>query len=172
MIRIIVACDKNRVIGKDNRLPWHLPTDLKRFKEKTTGGIVVMGKNTHMSIIDRLGMTLPNRKSIILSTSLTPKNGTYFFDAKENVIFTRDTDIIIRKAKAVDMWIIGGQRVYEQFINLADEIHMTEVIGEFEGDAYFPEIDYTEWEEISTEVCPSDEKNSHDMIFRVLRRNF
>jgi dihydrofolate reductase len=168
MISLISAMDNNRLIGKDNFLPWgKLPADMRHFRAMTEGNIVVMGRKT----FDSLGRKpLPNRKNIILSRELTPRNYEYYFDDNEKVIITRNTDLVTRFANSMDIFIIGGEDVYKQFINMADYIHMTQIDGEFEGDTHFPEIDYRDWFEISTNHREADKDNPYNMTFRTLKR--
>lgn len=140
---MIVAAAQNNVIGKDNKMPWHIPADFKYFKEKTMGKPCIMGRKTFESIYDMLGKALPNRPSIVISRSGFNHAGA-----------TSATSIpeAIEKAKALnhdEVMIIGGATIYEQALNLADRIYLTLVNQSPEGDAYFPELDKTTWKEIS-----------------------
>jgi dihydrofolate reductase len=146
MINIIVAMDKNRVIGKDNKLPWHISDDLKNFKKLTTGNTVIMGRRTFESI----GKPLPNRYNIVISTSLSPTNG---------VDICKSFDEAIMKAKSYgkDIFIIGGATVYEQGIQYADKMYISYVKKEYEGDAFFPEFDEKEWHAESKQEFPEFE---------------
>lgn len=169
MIRLIVACGENRVIGKENKLPWNLPRDLAYFKKVTTGHVILMGRKTYESI----GKPLPNRVNIVLSRSmLKSNNAEYFFQSEGNLLVTQGMDIVYKYATARDIYIIGGADIYNQFLNLADEIYMTQVHGEFEGDTYFPELGEGDWEEVHSEFHPADDKNSHDVTFKVLKKTF
>lgn len=123
---------KDRAIGKDNALLWHIPEDFKHFKELTTGHAIVMGENTFRSI----GRPLPNRTSIVLSQT------TDF--APEGVIVVRSIEEAIEQAKTVEqeeIFIIGGASIYRQFISLAQRLYLTLVEGEYEADTFFPEYD-------------------------------
>jgi len=151
MIKLIVAVSKNMVIGDSNKLIWHLPADLKRFKEVTTGHPIVMGRKTFQSI----GRPLPNRR---------------------NIIITRDEDFEVEGCEIVnsieeallltnsDCFIIGGGEIYKQTIHLAEQIYMTVVDEEFEGDTKFPEMDRS-WYTSKQEKFLSDEKNTYNYSF-------
>ena len=129
MISIIAAVSKNGVIGVDNKLPWDLPEDLKRFKELTTGNVVIMGRKTYESI----GKPLPNRINIVVTRD---KN---FFTP--NVIVANSLDSALLKAGGnKDIFIIGGGEIYKQSIGFADKLYITEVDMEVEGDTTFPTI--------------------------------
>ena len=134
MINIIVAMDKNRVIGKNNRIPWHISEEVKNFKELTSGNTVIMGRKTFESI----GKPLPNRNNIVLSTSMSQLQGI-------DVCKTFEESIIRAKSYGKDIFIIGGAAVYEQAIPLAGKMFISYVKGEYDGDVYFPEFDEKEW---------------------------
>src|SRR3990172_3667599 len=134
MIAIIVAMDKNRVIGKNNKIPWHIAEEVKNFKKLTTGSTVIMGRKTFESI----GKPLPKRNNIILSTSMSQIPGV-------DVCKTFDEGIIMAKSYGKDIFIIGGGTVYEQAIPFADKMYISYVKGEYDGDAFFPEFDEKEW---------------------------
>ncbi len=135
-ITLIAAMSENRVIGKDNALPWHIPEDLKRFKEITSGHPVIMGRKTYESI----GRLLPNRTNIIITRDPN-------YDIKEAVI-THSLDDALEKAKQspggdFEIFVIGGGQVFEQAISLADKLYLTIVHATIKGDSYFP--DYSEF---------------------------
>jgi dihydrofolate reductase len=127
MITLIAACSKNRVIGKDNKLIWHVPGDLKRFKELTSGHTILMGRKTFESI----GKPLPNRRNVILTRdrNFTAEGCLVYSDLKE-----------VLELFGNDLFIIGGEQIYRQTIGYADYIDLTLIHKEYEGDAYFPEI--------------------------------
>ena len=139
-ISLIAAIDRNRVIGKDNSLPWKLPADMKRFKELTKGKPVIMGRTTFESI----GKPLPNRINIILTRD---KN----FKAEGCVVVHSVGDALKAAKGHEEIMVIGGANVYSQFINIADKMYLTFIEGEFEGDAYFPEYVERKWKETSRE---------------------
>lgn len=159
-ICIIVALARGNVIGQRNDLPWHLPADLKHFRDITTGHTVVMGRKTLASILDRLGKPLPNRT---------------------NVVLTRQPDLAVDGVRVIhevnditdlsgQVYIIGGAEVYRQTMTLVDRLYVTEVHADIEGDSYFPEIKKSEWAEISREKHPSDGKNPYPFDFVIYTR--
>lgn len=132
MISIIAAHDNNRVIGYKGGIPWHLKPDLARFKELTTGHIVVMGRKTYESI----GKALPKRINLVVSKSenFRPKDALVFQSLKDAMDYSKNWD-----GKLVT-YIIGGEQIYKEALPLADLILITKVLGTSMGDAYFPEI--------------------------------
>lgn len=155
MIHLVVAKSDNNVIGHDNQLIWHLPNDLKHFKEITTGHPIIMGRKTFESI----GRILPNRTNIIIT-----RNRNYSI---ENAKVAHSLNEALELAKEIDenIFIIGGGKIYEQAIDFADILEVTEVHENFEGDTYFPEIDLNVWKEISRIKHHKDEKNKFDYSF-------
>jgi dihydrofolate reductase len=150
VIAIVVAHSRNRVIGRDGDLPWHLPTDLRRFKALTTGGTVVMGRKTWESIPDRF-RPLPDRRNVVVS-----RNGC---DAPE--VCRSVEDALIQ-----DCFVIGGGEIYAQALPLADRVYATEVAEEVEGDAFFPRLDG--WREV--ERSAPVEENGHVYEFATYER--
>jgi len=128
-ISIIVSMSKNRVIGKDNKLPWHIPEDLQWFKRHTLNHSVIMGRKTYESI----GKILPERENIIISKQ---KNysapGALLFNSLEDALSE------MKRKEKDELFIIGGSRIFEDSLHLADRIYLTLIHREFEGDAYFP----------------------------------
>jgi len=132
MISIIVAVSKNGVIGVDNKLPWNLPEDLKRFKELTTGNVVIMGRKTYESI----GKPLPNRINIVVT-----RDKNFFVPG---VLSANSLDSALLKAGGnKDIFIIGGGEIYKQSMGFVDKLYITEVDMEVEGDTTFPTISNT-----------------------------
>jgi dihydrofolate reductase len=170
MISLVVACDENGLIGDGNKLPWHLPADMKHFRELTLGKNVLMGRKTYESLGEK---TLPQRKNIILSRTITP-NYEYFFQGDKDLLVINNIDEVIRLFRGLDIYVIGGAEIYRQFMNFADIIYMTQVHGEFSGDTYFPLdlLDYRDWDEVDTKLYEADENNSYSMTFRTLQRRF
>jgi len=147
----------NRVIGLNNQLPWHLPADLKHFKNVTQGHAVLMGRKTHESI----GKPLPNRKNIILTRNPHYQaSGCLIVNSLEEAIHLTDKEL----------FIIGGAEIYRAFLPQVEQLYLTLVHQEFEGDAFFPEIDWTEWKEVEREDFSKDEKNECDYSFLKLQR--
>jgi dihydrofolate reductase len=140
-ISIIVAIAKNFAIGKNNDLLFHLPNDLKRFKQITTGHPVIMGRNTLLSLPR---WPLPNRRNIVI----TDKKDDHFTGCE--IVFSVDEAVELVKNEK-EAFVIGGGSVYRQFFPLAGRLYLTVVNKVFEADTFFPEIDYSEWEEVSRE---------------------
>ena len=161
IISIIAALDNNNLIGKRNSLPWHLPADLKHFKDATTGKPVIMGKTTYESI----GKPLPNRTNIILSNDLN-------FEVS-GAIVAHSIDEALRVAGDVpEVMIMGGASIYRQFLPLAHKMYLTRVHHNAVGDIYFPEFDKDEWKEISRADFKADNKNPYDYSFLVLEKKY
>lgn len=155
-ISIIAAIADNFAIGKSNKLLWHLPADLKHFKELTSGHCIIMGKRTYNSLPIR---PLPNRKNIVLTTMLSEAVREGYFEV-ESVEEALD---LCEKEKQV--FIIGGATVYKQCIDRADSMYLTWVHGQFEADAFFPKINFNKWKEVSREEHEADEKNPYPYTF-------
>lgn len=128
---IIVAMNKDRTIGHEGKMPWHLPEDLKRFKNITMGSTIVMGRKTYESI----GKALPGRTNVVLT-----RDKTYRLD--DALVCRHKGDIFKMPGK---IFIIGGADIYAQFIDYVDEMHITYVYGSHPGDTFFPEFDESEW---------------------------
>ena len=153
MLSIIVAKAKNNVIGKDNTLIWHIPDDLKRFKQLTTGHTIIMGRKTFES----LGRVLPNRHHVVLckNTKLHINN--------ENVEIVNDISMLEKYIKdSEENFVIGGATIYKQLMSKCSKMYITEINKDFEGDVLFPEIDENEWKIVEREKGPKDEENSFD----------
>lgn len=128
-ISIIAAVSKNGVIGRDNRLPWHISADLKRFRELTTGHVVIMGRKTFESI----GKALPNRINIVVSRDEE-------FSAPGCIVCHSLEDALkLGQERDDKIFVIGGEQIFREFINRASKLYLTLVEGEFEGDAHFPD---------------------------------
>ncbi|WP_282126151.1 dihydrofolate reductase [Marinifilum flexuosum] len=153
-LAIIVAASRNNVIGKDNQLIWRLSADLKRFKALTTGHTIIMGRKT----FDSIGKPLPNRTSVIITRQENYK--------QEGCIVVHSLEEALDVVKDQDkVFIIGGGTIYEQAMEKADELYLTLVHKEFEGDTFFPEIKSAQWESITREDCMPDEKNEYPYSF-------
>lgn len=159
---LIAAVAENGVIGNDGEIPWDYSEDLEHFKETTTGSPVIMGRKTFESIIDRLGSPLPNRMNIVLTSDSgavydsewTSSDGDWGFTPPVGSI---DEAVWLAESVADDIeasetYVIGGASVYEQFIDRADKMIITEIPGEYEGDTYFPEWDDSEWKAMQGET--------------------
>ncbi len=154
MITIIAAIGKNRELGKDNDLIWHLPNDLKRFKKVTSGHDVIMGRKTFES----LGKPLPNRTNIIIT-----RNGN--FKAEGCVIVNSLNEAIEASKTDPNPFILGGAEIYKQSIKIADVLDLTLVNAELDADVFFPEIDLTIWKETSRQDFKADEKHQYRYSF-------
>lgn len=150
-ISIIAAMAKNRVIGCNNALPWHLPEDLKHFRQLTMGHPILMGRRTFESI----GKPLPGRTSIVIS-----RNRDFDFPGVKAA--SSIPEAIALCGDSEEIFFIGGGELYRQAIGLANRIYLTEIQSEFEGDAYFPEIDAGKWREISREKRASESGMAFD----------
>lgn len=149
-IKLICAISKNNVIGNENKLPWSISEDLKRFKELTSNNWIVMGRKT----FDSIGRPLPNRKNIVLS-----KNKNLRIDSVE--VFNSPKEVIEsykNNSDQKDLFIIGGTYVYELFLEYSEYLFITHVDKEYSGDAFFPKIDWNEWKLISEESRYDDDE--------------
>jgi dihydrofolate reductase len=161
MISIIAAIGNNNVIGNKNKLPWHLPADLKYYKEMTMGKVVVMGQKTFESIGSK---PLPGRKMVIL-------NNDEKYKAPEDCRAAKSIDELLEITKNDgEVMICGGASVYRQVLPIADRLYITFVHGDFEGDTFFPEIDKEQWKEVKRTDNKADEKNLVDYSFVVFDR--
>lgn len=165
-LAIVVAQSKNRVIGKENQLPWHLPKDLQYFKKVTIGKPIIMGRKTYESI----GRPLPGRANIVISTNK-------HYEA-EGITVVSSLTAAIELAESItyidgveEAMIIGGAQIYQQALSIADRLYITEVEAEVEGDALFPRIDYPVYDEIYRESHPSDVKNPYSYSFVVYEKH-
>jgi dihydrofolate reductase len=157
-ISIIVAMAKNRVIGVNNTLPWHLSADLKRFKALTMGHHIIMGRRTFESI----GRILPGRTTVVVT-----RNPDFHPDG---AIVANDIDAALAKCTGdTEAFVIGGERIFQSALPLADRIHLTEIDKHFEGDVHFPAIDMHDWRLIEREVN-HDAGQNLDYAFAVYER--
>lgn len=162
IISAIVAMSSNRVIGRDGDLPWHLPRDMKFFKETTMGHHIIMGRNNYASMDYR---PLRGRFNIVLTRDpfFITSSAIVMHSIEEALSYAYD-------AGETEAFIIGGGEIYKQSLPLLDKIYLTEVITELPGDTYFPEIDLNEWNIASSLLAEPDEKNEYPMRFDVLLR--
>ncbi|WP_342432009.1 dihydrofolate reductase [Neobacillus sp. FSL H8-0543] len=160
MISFIVAMDENRVIGKDNQLPWHLPEDLKFFKRVTMGHPIAMGRKTHESI----GRILPGRENIIITrqSNYQSEGCTVFNSIGDFVEYSRKTN--------EETFIIGGAEIFKETFEYADRLYITHIQDRFEGDTFFPEFDVGKWQLISSEQGIKNEKNPYEFEFMIYDR--
>lgn len=155
MIKLMVAYANGRVIGKDGKMPWHLPNDLKYVKNTTTGHTVVMGRKTFESI----GRPLPHRRNVVLTRN-------EHFDAP-------GVEVVHSKGEVLalgDVFILGGANVYAQFLDEADRLYITEIDLDVEGDTFFPDWNREAFTLVSKEEGTLDEKNTIPHTFYVYER--
>lgn len=162
MISLIWAMDENRVIGKDNQLPWHLPEDLKFFKRTTMGNPIAMGRKTHESI----GRPLPGRENIIITRSgdYNSEGCTVLHSVEEFISYSETL-------AAAEIFVIGGAEIFHSIFPYADRLYITKIHHAFLGDTYFPDIDMDEWKQIFHEPGIKDERNPYDYEFLIYERN-
>ncbi len=159
-ISLIVAMATNRAIGLDNKMPWHLSADLKKFKAITMGSPIVMGRKTYESI----GRPLPGRSNIIISRNLDyQQTDCLVFNDIKTAITTSSKD-------AEEIFIIGGAELYKATLPLADNLYLTLINQEFTGDTFFPEIDFKAWSEVSREDISDDPSVNFSYSFLKLSR--
>ena len=159
-LSILVAMAKNRVIGANNTLPWHLPADLKHFKAQTMGHHIVMGRKTYESI----GKPLPGRTTVVVSRDRNLKlPGCTVVNSLEAALSACGDD--------TEIFVIGGAEIFAQALEFADTLYITEIKRDVAGDVSFPEFDRTEWEEISREIHHQETPEALDYHFVEYRRN-
>jgi dihydrofolate reductase len=158
-ISLIVAMAKNRVIGANNKIPWHLPNELKLFKSLTMGHHIVMGRKTYESI-NRL---LPGRTTVIVT-----RQRDYRVDG---AIVAHSVPEALEACRADDeVFVIGGADLFRETLPIADRLYLTVVDAEPEGDTFMPELDLRAWRETSSQAFPPDEKHAHAYRFSVYDR--
>lgn len=161
ILSAIVAMSENRVIGKDNKLPWHLPADLKHFKEITTGHFIIMGRKTYESI----GKPLPNRSNIVLS-----RDTNFQAPGCQTVTSIDEAISMAKTAQQGEIFIIGGAEIYKQLLPNIQRLYVTIVHCSIDGDAWFPELNPTEWHQVSCERHEADDKNAFAYSFITMER--
>lgn len=162
MLSIVVAKAKNNIIGKDNKLLWHLSDDLKRFRALTEGHTIIMGRKTFES----LGKVLPNRKHIVFS------NNPDFKVNDENVEVVHSLLQIQEYIESEEeAFVIGGAMMYNFLMPYVSKMYVTEIEKEFEGDTFFPRIDDKKWKEISREKGPEDGENNFEYNYVIYQKS-
>ncbi len=159
-ISIIVAISENNVIGKNNDLIWHISEDLKRFKKLTSGHSIIMGRKTYESLPFK---PLPKRKNIILSFKDIKFEGAYVVNNLEDAIKLCEGED--------EIFICGGAEIYKRFIPLVDKLYITKVHKKFEGDTFFPKINYNEWKLIERSKRLYDKNSDLDYTFLDYTKN-
>ncbi|MDX2190154.1 MAG: dihydrofolate reductase [Bacteroidota bacterium] len=160
-ISIIVAVAENGVIGANNALLWRLSKDLQMFKTLTSGHHILMGRKT----FDSIGKPLPNRTSIVISnsTSFLGEGVFVFNNIEKGIEFARSRN-------ESELFIIGGGKIYEQVLPIADTLYYTKVHASLKGDAFFPVLSDKEWRILQSEKFNKDDKNEYDFDFQILEK--
>jgi len=162
ILSAIAAYSKNRVIGIDNQLPWHLPADMRYFMRTTKGHHVLMGRKTYES----MGVPLKNRTNIVVTSNpfYVGSGLVVVHSINEGIKYARDNG-------EEELFIIGGAEIYRQSLPLLDKLYVTEIDLEVKGgDAFFPEFSLTDWTIESDQPCEPDNKNKHPFAFRVYKK--
>jgi dihydrofolate reductase len=161
IISLLLAASENGVIGKNNALPWHLPNDLKYFKNLTWGLPILMGRKT----FDSIGKPLPGRKSIVITRNKDwHHNGVEVVHSLEEAVKTAEA------LGAKEIFVIGGAEIFNASLPQANRIYLTRIHQDFDGDVFFPAIDETAWQLSSSRFCKKDEKNPYEHTYRVWER--
>ncbi|MGM0212599.1 dihydrofolate reductase [Enterococcus sp. AZ109] len=162
MLIAIWAQDKNGLIGKNNQLPWHLPNDLRFFREKTVNNTLVMGRKTFEGMG---GRPLPNRQTIVLTQNSDYNNNQVLVmhSVEEVIAYSQQTKAIT--------YIAGGSAVYKAFLPHCDQLYRTVINHAFEGDTYFPPVTWENWQLIQQTQGTVDEKNLYSHVFETFKNN-
>ncbi|MFL5766120.1 MAG: dihydrofolate reductase [Bacteroidia bacterium] len=164
MISIIVAVGNDNVIGKDNALIWHLPADMKFFKEKTMGHCVITGRKNYESIPEKF-RPLPGRTNIVIT-----RQNNYHAPGAVVVDSIGKAIELAKESGDEEIFIIGGAEIFRQSLNITDRIYLTKIHHSFEGDVFFPELNASEWVETSRNKGITDEKNKYEYEFITLEK--
>ena len=164
IISLIAALTQNRVIGKNNGLPWSLPDDMKYFMQTTKGHYVVMGRKNYDSIPTKF-KPLPDRTNIVVTRQTN-------FKAPNCLVVNSLTAAVdlAKKNKEEELFIIGGAEIYKLSMGIATKLYLTEIKTELEGDTHFPEVDKSNWIEISRQPHEADERHRYAFDFAVYKR--
>jgi dihydrofolate reductase len=160
-ISLLVAMDENRGIGIENRLPWHISTDLKRFKSLTMGHCLLMGRKTYESI----GRALPGRKMIVIT-----RNHSYQADGCLIAHSIDEGLKIAATSRESEVFVIGGGEIFSQTINSAERLYLTRIHTQVDSDVYFPVIDDSQWRQIESTTYPAGEKDQYPHTYCVLEK--
>lgn len=158
-ISLIVAMDKNRVIGKDNDIPWRIPKDWQYVKRITTGHPIILGRKN----LESIGKALPGRRNIILT-----RDKKFTFKGCEMAYSIQDALELCENEEEV--FIFGGEQIYEMFLPYVEKMYITKIHHEFEGDTFFPKINFNEWKEVSVEKGITDDENPYIYYFHIYER--
>jgi dihydrofolate reductase len=164
LISLIAALSTNRVIGKNNDLPWTLPDDMKYFMQTTKGHCVILGRKNYDSIPEKY-RPLPNRTNIVVTRQKTfVAPGCVIVNSFENALATA------KEANETEVFVIGGAEIYKQALPYADRLYLTEIKAIIEGDVYFPAVQSNDWKEISRVHHPADSKHIFAFAFVMYQR--
>jgi dihydrofolate reductase len=165
IISLIAALSKNRVIGKNNDLPWHLPDDMKYFMQTTKGHHVIMGRKNYQSIPEKF-RPLPNRVNVVVTRQPD-------FDAPgSTLVHSMEKALeVARENHEPEVFIIGGAEIYHQGFALANRLYLTEIDADIEGDTFFPTFNKNEWKEVSRMHHSTDERHKFSFDFVVYERD-
>lgn len=168
IISLIVAADENNGIGKDNQLPWHLPADLKHFKNLTSGHTIIMGRKTY----DSIGKALPNRRNMVISRTpgLRIPDAEVFSSLEQALGACRQDQQSKPESDAQEIFIIGGAEIFKQAFPLADILYLTRIHADFEADTFLETINEGVWLKTETESHEVDEKNKYPYTFIKYRK--
>jgi len=159
IVAIIVAIGENNAIGKNNQLLWHMPKDLKHFKDVTSGRTIIMGRKT----FDSVGKPLPRRRNIVVTRQdITIPGCEVVKSIEDGLALCKDED---------EVFIGGGAEIYKLAMHLTDRMYLTIIHQNFDADTFFPEIDYKQWKETAREDYQPDEKNPYPYSFITLERD-
>ncbi len=164
-LALMVAMAENRVIGRNNNLPWYLPEDLKYFKKTTMGKPIIMGRKTYESI----GKPLPGRTNIVVTrnANFTADGVRVVHSLDDAIALATQISIIDGSSEAI---VIGGGQIYQAALPLVETLYVTQVHAKVEGDAFFPEVNWQNWQEFFREDWLKDEKNPYDYSFVILKK--
>ncbi|HEX3600910.1 MAG TPA: dihydrofolate reductase [Lacipirellulaceae bacterium] len=162
-ISIIVAAAENGVIGREGDLPWRLSADLQRFKRLTMGHTIIMGRRTWESI----GRPLPGRRTIVVSRQPNYRTGVADVTTAASLV---DALQLAAASGDEEAFVIGGAELYREGLQRADRLHVTRVRANVEGDTYFPDVEWNQWQFISGEEHAADDRNDHTYAFEIYER--
>lgn len=176
-ISLIAAASENNVIGRGNALPWHLPDDLKFFRDKTKGHAIIMGRKNYQSIIDAIGKPLPKRRNIIVTRDreFSAPGCEVASSVEEAIMYGHQeqksaVDSLSQKLSTEEIFIIGGGQIYDLAMRHANYIYLTRVHAWIAGDVFFPEIDEGVWEQTECKEHPADEEHKFAFTFFTYKR--
>lgn len=160
ILSMIVAHADNRIIGRDNDMPWHLPADLAYFKKTTLGKPVIMGRKTYESI----GRALPGRLNIVISRDMN-------YQAPDVTVVSSVENALAQAGNVDEVMVIGGGAIYKHCLPFADRLYITHIDASVDGDTQFPDYDTkTVWQKVSSEYYTADEKNAYNLEFCIYEK--